>query len=339
MSSDEYIKDIDNVFSLFSDSNPINYEIINTSHGEWDFREVIIVTWETKEKLVIKLADNEFTFQEKIKMWKQCVKEHRKLGYYCPNIFPTKNGDYPTVAYKGRQCVVYAEEYATYCSAEDFISENEIDADKKQSYMEQAFKMVAKIAAQKSSYSHYLSGYCMYDKFCESDEMDEVLENALVWKQYAELLPIKYSEQVERIWARWLDNRNCLEKLYDQLPTSIFQADLNSANILLDETMNFVGVYDFNLCGKDVFLNYLFREIHGKTYQDEINQILRILKIVQPFYHFSKIEKEAAPLLYRCIKPLWYYRIEELKRAANDDEKIKDCLEKIEYAQTVDIDF
>ena len=65
-----------------------------------------------------------------------------------------------------------------------------------------------------------------------------------------------------------------MELIYHKLPTSVFSADLNTSNILLDEQGKFVGVYHFNLCGKDVFLNYLFREIYSGDDIEAINACL-----------------------------------------------------------------
>ena len=44
-------------------------------------------------------------------------------------------------------------------------------------------------------------------------------------------------------------------------------------------------------------------------------------------------------MLYRCIKPLWYTEIEELKAAGTEDNAIKVCLDKTEDLQTKEIDF
>lgn len=123
------------------------------------------------------------------------------------------------------------------------------------------------------------------------------------------------------------------------MPTSVFQADLNPSNILLDNNSKFAGVLDFNLCGKDVFLNYLFRENHHGSFNEELNTILRVLETVKPVYCFSDIEKEAALLLYRCLKPLWFTRLSELKKAKNDIKLIQKNLDETEYAQIRDIDF
>ena len=59
------------IVSLFFEENIFVSEIKNTSHGENDFRETVILRTESGNKFVIKLADNDFTFAEKIKMWQR----------------------------------------------------------------------------------------------------------------------------------------------------------------------------------------------------------------------------------------------------------------------------
>ena len=166
-----------------------------------------------------------------------------------------------------------------------------------------------------------------------TSERDEVLENALNWKEYADTLPEEFTEQVGRIWQLWTENRTALEKVYHKLPTSVFQADLNASNILLDDECRFVGVYDFNLCGRDVFLNYLIRE------NNDVPGICDALRTAAEFYRFSDIEKDTALMLYRCLKPLWYTRVKKLKEAGDDHKVIKESLDESEHDLTVQIDF
>lgn len=329
------------IIELFFDDIPYKFEIKNTSRGESDFREAIILEWKSGEKYVIKLSDNDFTFADKIKSWKRCAEEYRKLGYYCPNILYSKNGDFPTVAYKGHSCVAYVEEFSKYRIVDERTDENSDYYTKpNKEYMNEAFVMTARIAAERLDFTDYPSGYCLFESFCPSDKTDEVLENALEWKKYADTLPAEFQLQVQRIWHRWNENRTQLEQLYFDLPTSVFQADLNATNILLDDNGKFVGIFDFNLCGKDVLLNYLFREICWYSDRDEeINYILDTLKNISKFYYFSDIEKRAAPLLYRCLKPLWFSEIEKLKKAGYDTKAIKNCLDETEKLQTKVIDF
>jgi hypothetical protein len=44
-------------------------------------------------------------------------------------------------------------------------------------------------------------------------------------------------------------------------------------------------------------------------------------------------------MLYRCLKPLWYTRVEALKKAGDDPGAIKACLDDSEHALTAPIDF
>ena len=44
-------------------------------------------------------------------------------------------------------------------------------------------------------------------------------------------------------------------------------------------------------------------------------------------------------MLYRCLKPLWFTRVEELKEAGNNTDAIKACLNETEYALTAPFDF
>lgn len=259
MSIDLANKELISIFQLFFDELPYLYESKNTSRGDIDFREAIIAEWSSGEKYVLKLSDNDFTFSEKISVWKRCADEYRKLGYYCPVIFSSKKGDFPSVTYKGHNCMAYVEEFCKYTVAEERCSKDtkgKTPFDIK--WADAAWMMTAKVAAKQFDFCNYPSAYCLFETFCPSDEVDEVLENALEWKKYADNLPEKFQIQIQRIWQRWIGNRNELEQIYYKLPTSVFQADLNSTNLLVDDNGEFVGVFDFNLCGRDVFLNDRF---------------------------------------------------------------------------------
>ncbi len=330
-------KELTDISRLFFDAVSDSYEIIDSSRSEADFREVVIAKLGTGEKVVLKLADNDFTFPEKVKMWQRTIEEYIALGYYCPRIISDKSGRFPIVNYKGRRCVAYAEEYAAYRPAE-YYPANGIDTIPVEKYEEDVLVMTARVAAKRFSYTDYPSGYCMFETFCPSDKIDEVLEQAIEWKKYAETLPAELQPQVRRIWERWTAARNALEQVYSKLPTSVFQADLNPSNIIVDEAGNFVGVFDFNLCGRDVILNYLFRDTYRGGFQKELDELLRRLKIVSRYYHFSDLEKQTALTLYRCQKPL-YYTAGELKKLGDDQAAIRKFLDETEHFLTLDIDF
>ena len=330
---------ISRVFACFFDGIPVSADIIDTSRGDSDFRKAVIVTTGEGDRYVLKIVSNDLTFPEKIRMWQRTVEEYRHLGYYCPQILSDRNGDFPTIPYQGHTCVVYAEEFSRYKPLEDRTASDGEEQDVNMSaYARDIWSMTAKIAAKKFDYTDYPSAYCLFETFCPSDPTDEVMENALEWKKYASALPKEFSAQVQRIWNLWSGNRELLKALYAWLPTSVFQADLNPTNLLIDEEGRFKGIYDFNLCGKDVFLNYLMRENHD-DFEKEIEMIRSALRIASEYYVFSEDEKKAALPLYRCLKPLWFSRVDDLKNAGNDTVKIQHCLDQTEYYLTKNIDF
>jgi hypothetical protein len=326
--------EIEKLFALFFDDTPIAVQRIDTSRGDADFRATFLVETASGGKYVLKLADNDFTFPGKIAVWQRTVEEYRKLGYYCPRIFCDRAGRFPWVEFEGHRCAAYAEEFAPFHPLEDRFSEDFGQNEALyETYRRDIWRMTARIAAQYFDYTDYPSAYCLFETFCPSDQTDEVLENALNWKACADALPPVYREQTERIWRLWTENRSALEPIYPKLPGSVFQADLNASNILLDEEGGFVGVYDFNLCGREVFLNYLMRESSG------VSGICEALQIASEAYRFSELEKNTALPLYRCLKPLWYTRVEELKEAGSDPAAIRACLDEAEHALTAPIDF
>jgi len=324
--------ELNNLLGLFLKDTACEVEVQTHRSEKEDFRVIIKAKSECGGSLVLKLAGNDFTSPERIWAWKRCAKEYRKLGYYCPEFYADKNGEFPTVDFEGHHCVAWAEEFSKYQTAEELGVGRD-------SYWDDAVLMTAKAASRHFDFADFPSAYCLFNLFCPSDETDEVMENALLWKGYAETLPERFQEQVQRIWQRWLDNRKDLEQMYPLLPTSVFQADLNPTNALLDREGKFVGILDFNLCGKDVFLNYLYRENYGGSLDEELNAILHALNTAKSVYRFSDAEKEAALPLYRCLKPLWITRYNALKDVGNDMQMIQNALDETEYAQTKEIDF
>ncbi len=344
--------DVNDVVKLFSERPPANIDIKNTSHGDEDFRETLLVDFGAG-KMVIKLSSNGFTDEKHLALWERIAGEYCNLGYYCPRFIRALDGTFPTVIYKERHCIAWGEEYSKYRSANELIKEKFSDTrlvrDGWYSFLEDAMIMDAKVAACHFDYTDLPSAYCMFETFDPNDKSDETTEDAERWLALAKALPDHYQARVERIWNNWLEARNELEKIYHNLPVSVFQADINDTNVLLDEDGTFKGVYDFNIGGREVYINYLVRQApyvstndtYGDIAADDqfLKRVLHALDIVKKVYSFSDLEKKAAPLLYKCIRPLWWYASDELKEAGQDDTKIQHHLDAVEYEQTREIDF
>ena len=312
---------------LFTKSIPQNIETKNTSHGDDDFREALLVDL-GNEKIVVKLSSNGFTDEKHLVLWERIAKEYRDLGYYCPQYIRALDGTFPTIMYKGRTCIAWGEEFSKYRSAEELISDKfpdtELVKDGWYTFLEDAMIMDAKVASCHFDYTDLPSAYCMFEVFDPADECDETTEDAKKWLAIAKTLPERYSDRVKRIWNNWLEARRELEKIYHKLPTSV------------------IG-------GREVYINYIVRqapyvstaETYERLEEDDVflKRVLHALDIAKKVYSFSDLEKKAAPLLYKCIRPLWWNASVELKEAGTDDTKIQKHLDAIEYEQTRDIDF
>ena len=333
------VQEIEKIWGLFFDVSPDNILILESRDDEDDFREAIRIDLTDEERYVLKFAANDFSSPGKVEMWGRTAAEYRNLGYYAPKIIADKSGHFPMVEYKGRKCVAYVEEFAPYKYAGEHRDGDNVDLVPKELYLHDVWRMTAKIAQKHFDFTEYPSEWCIFELFDSTCEVDEIMENALAWKEYADGLPEEFRDQVDRIWRLWEENKNALEPVYRKLPKSVFQADMCSSNLLLDEENKLVGVFDFNLAGKEVVLNYLFRETYGNDFEDEIELLREMLKVVGEYYDYSDIEKQLVLMIYRYLKPLWYIKAENLRKLKDDWTAVRAYLNKTEEYLTKDIDF
>lgn len=335
-------KQLFDIYKSFFDDTPESFSMIDTSRNYGDVEDMrnnFIFVSDKNVKRVIKICSNSFTVPDRIRAWQRTTEEYINLGYYCPRIISDKNGGFPYVEFKGRRCVVYAEEYSRFLPLEERNAEQEECVKEPPDITYKKWLMTARVAAKHFDHTQYPSGYCLFEKFCDSDKSDEILEDANEWKAIADKLPERFKAQKERIWHTWLKNRAELEKVYRTLPTSVFQADLNTTNLLVDKDGRFVGVYDFNLCGREVFLNYLMRENHDEDFDKELQRIKNALSISSEVYTFSEEEREYALMLYRCLTPVRRaWKLSSLLDEG-DDVKIQAFLDRTEQSLVKEIDF
>lgn len=327
---------------LFADEEPVSVRQIDSSRGDSDFRLTLIAEFESGARLVVKAAANGFTTPERIAMWQRTAQEYRRLGAYCPEILPALDGSFPAVSVRGHACFAHAERYAEYASADTF-DEKQITENGSSSFMDDAILLTARVAAKHFDFTALPSGWCMFELFDPMDGEDEVMQNARGWMACAARLPQRLRARADAVIERWLADRAALQAVWHLLPTSVFQADLNRTNCLLDERGRFVGLYDFNLAGREVYLNYLFREVPYITTPSgtdhEVQSILHALRIAKTVYRFSDAERAYAPLLWRVLKPLWFPEAERFRAAGDDPEQQEACIARAEYLQTREIPF
>ena len=222
--------------------------------------------------------------------------------------------------------------------------------------MPDVLRNLGTIASKYFDFLDFPSAYCLLESFAGEEFTDEETECALRFVDYIKKNLPQYLPRAEKLLDLFYKNQEECRKVYDNLPSSCFQADLNSSNILLDDELKFVGLFDFNLCGKEKNLNYAMREALWATYQDclvdkdnnyifyfdkklddlRMNCFLENMSYIQETYPFSEEEKKAFPILLRYINTFWWYSLSDLEFFINDTNKVEKILDWFEFQMTRD---
>lgn len=320
--------------------------------GEDDYRKVYIVD-DGHRKLVIKHFSNTFSDRFRIEGWFRLIEEYRKIGLYCPAVVPDLNGELlHSDIIDNREYFTYAEEFSVYETAENILKRTEAPLD----FMPGVLRSLGRIASAGLDLLDWPSAYCLLTPFCAPDTTDEGTECAIAFEQYIrENLPT-YQQEATHLLELFFRRQAELKAVYHLLPTSCFQADLNDSNILLDENSRFVGLIDFNLCGKEPILNYAAREalwgvsdkrLFGEHdsrlyfYNTELEDLrislfLKNMGYIQETYSFTDIEREIFPILFRYLNSFWWFHLNELKLIKDDNTKIKQLFDWLEHQMNRD---
>lgn len=342
--------------SLYYDTDVTIVETLDLCRGDDDYRKVYIVD-DGQRKIVIKHLSNTFSDRRRIEGWFKLMDEYRKIGLYCPAILPNRNGELlhcDTI--DGRDYYIYAEEFSIYETAEH-IGENKCKDDNGHYlFTPYVMRSLGRIASANLNMLDWPSAYCLLEPFCAPDTTDEATECAEAFVKYIrENLPT-HLPRAEALLEMFYKRQEELRTVYPSLPTSCFQADLNDSNILLDEKNNFVGLIDFNLCGKEPILNYAVREalwgvsdkrLFGEKdsrlyfYDSDLDELriklfLENIGYIQEYYKFNELEKKVFPILFRYMNSFWWTHLDEIKLIKEDENKIALLFGWLEYQMTRD---
>lgn len=347
---------IDYPISLYYNKNVNVVKEMDLCRGEDDYRKVYIVD-DGDRKIVIKHLSNTFSNRRRIEGWFSLMDEYRKSGLYCPTVVPNLSGEllhYDCI--DGRDYYTYAEEYSIYDTAENIGKEKCVDNEGYYTFIPDVMRNLGKIASLKLDILDWPSAYCLLEPFCAPDTTDEATECAVAFVKYVnDNIPL-HLPRAEALLKLFYKCQDDLKSVYKMLPTSCFQADLNDSNILLDGENNFVGLIDFNLCGKEPILNYAVREalwnvsdnrLMGKDdsrlyFYDEKLDNLRIklflqnIAYIQENYEFTLFEKEVFPIIFRYINSFWWFCIDELKLIRDDESKLDQLFNWLKRQMTRD---
>lgn len=347
---------MDYPLSLYFHTEPADVKVLDLCRGEDDYRKVYIAG-DKERKLVIKHVSNTFSDANRIQGWLALTEEYRKIGLYCPATVPNLHGE--TVhghTENGRAYVTYAEEFSKYQIAEAIDKQYRKDQNDEDTFAPDMLRALGKIASKHLDILSWPSAYCLLEPFCAPDTTDEATECAESFVNYIKEHAEQHLPRAQKLLELFYENQRALRAVYGRLPTSCFQADLNDSNVLLDESYRFVGLIDFNLCGKEPVLNYAVREalwnicdkrLYGENdsrlyfYDRELDDLrislfLKNMGYIQEFYTFETVERTIFPTLFRYLNSFWWFHLNELKMAVQDDQRIIQVFDWLEHQMTRD---
>lgn len=344
------------LFLLYYDTVPGEIETLDLCRGDSDFRKVYIAD-DGSRKLVIKHSSNSFTDAERIHGWQRLIAEYNKLGIYCPDIVPNKNGD---LVYQytenERTFYVHAEEFAKFDIAKKIGNEVSKDETGRPDYVDDMMRSVGKVAAAHFDFLPFGSAYCMLEPHSPPETTDEATVCTELFFDFVKKELPNHLSRAKKLVDLFYNNQDKLRKVYSSLPVSCFQADLNDSNILLDKQRKFAGLIDFNLCGREPVLNYTVRaalwHVYNKILFDDsgrwlfmhdeqldkkrIDEFLHNLRCVEDTYTYSDEERDAFPVLFRYMNSFWWHHVNEIKLIKDDDKKIEQLFDWLEHQMTRD---
>ncbi len=335
---------MDNTIKLFHNNKPDTVEIKEIRNSVADSRWIIFIAF-NDEKYVIKIASNGFTTKERVNGWMKIIEEYKMLGIYSPNLRKSVNGNYCEEAeYNGMPYIIWEEEFAKY-PTQDTLDKSIYELPNgKFVYYYEVLEFLGKVASLKLNNFPYCSGYTRLKPFSSDEETDEITQCVQTLDSLIKEKAPEFTSRWQKILNLFDDNRKKLSEIYNSLPTSVYQSDTIGSNLLLDTDGHFKGVIDYNLAGFDTNINMFISTVfygysYKKTDNEVITDLLDALKYIGRYYDFNKHEIAALPYLFKYIFAIEYRRINALKKALGDTNKVKEILDSVERALTNNIDF
>lgn len=186
--------------------------------------------------------------------------------------------------------------------------------------MDDVLATIGKIAAKPSRLVLWNSAFCMYDRFSDEDETDDTFAQAAELFDLLSAYIPERSYEIQRFRADYFALYASFEAEYRALPCAVFQADLNSSNVMIDSDHRFAGLIDFNMSGTEKVINYALCECWpGPSWEHELNTLMdadslaqniellrRRLAVIGKYYAYTPAERRAFPTLFRLVAPFRY---------------------------------
>jgi hypothetical protein len=300
------------VLASFGAEHFTQIEFIDTSQGEADRRYTYIMQNPDGDKIALKLTQNAFTTPERVRGWAELAEHYNSLGIYAPRFLRASDGGYSALS---NGYVVYGEEFISGEIAKVSVAADNDYRDGAAG--RSALETIGILASNPARLVPWRTAWCIYDKFDELDESDEVYGYAVeITRYFQENLP-RYAARATELLQKYEALRAEFEPIYRSLPRAAFQGDIG--NFVINPDGSFKGVFDFNLSGTDNVTNYMLCEclccLTGKdesavaTILDKSEtekydaRMARHLAHASKFYAFSDAERAAFSKVYNISYP------------------------------------
>lgn len=295
------------IVKLYGFSNICEMKMIDSSHGDEDIRHNYILD----KKYVLRVNSAKIFSEDILNDLNLLIKRYRDFGVQAPLFLNDING---TILHQDNNIFYYMSEYL-----DGMIPPDELTEEQTSILVKERLIMIAAFAEKYKNKGlfPFMSMYSLfelspYDELIGIDEKQDNL-NQLVQA-------LKNCEEVDM--ANKLENinnsiRKQLLEIFKELPRCVFQGDENWGNMIVDENYHIQGLFDFNMAGTDVIVNYfannallvpgfLDEEYMNKLdakeiFQETIKAFQKNTDVLKKHYSFSETELYAYKLYARIV--------------------------------------
>lgn len=225
-------------------------DLIETSPNDEDRR----YKYNINNEYFLKISNNKTISESFLGDIERLIKRYRSIGVYCPNLYRTIQGNLSYSFKKDdMKYTCYVEDLSSYPLYESY---NTIDYNFKKSVLKHLGILASKYT--NVDLSEIKSMWSLIELGPLDKDVDERQENMDILIKT--LLDKGYDDIATKLFILNIESRNRIRKNSHKLSRCVYQGELNSSNILVDEDNNFSGLIDFNMFGTEVNINCFLNE-------------------------------------------------------------------------------
>lgn len=282
-------------------------EMIDSSRGDQDIRHNYILD----HKYVLRVNSTKALSEDILKNLNRLIHRYNDFGVRAPLFLEDPNG---IILHQDNEMIYYVSEYLDGMTPSDEMSEEQ-----EATLVRERLQLISSFAAKYKNVGllPFMSMYSIIE-LSPDDELIGMDEKQANLNQFVQVLRNCGEEQMaDHIEKVNEETRDKLLRFYKELPRCSFQGDENWQNLIIDEKYHIQGLFDFNMAGTDVIVNYFANnallepdyldEEHmtklsaAEIFQMTLDAFRENTKVLEAHYNFSEMEKIAYTLYARIV--------------------------------------